>query len=80
MLAPDQDNALLIADDYTGDLTSPDDWFSRFASRLNEILDRAGIPYCKGGVMARNIQWRRRLGEWQHQVEEWAHHPSPKPC
>lgn len=78
MLAPDQDNALLIADDYAGDLTSPDDWFTRFATRLNEILDRAGIPYCKGGVMARNIQWRRRLGEWQRQVEEWAHSPSPQ--
>ncbi|WP_430512518.1 hypothetical protein [Pannonibacter phragmitetus] len=28
--------------------------------------------------MARNIQWRRRLGEWQRQVEEWAHSPSPQ--
>ena len=62
LLAPDQDNALVIADDYAGDLDSADDWFTRFATRVNEILDRAGIPYCKGGVMAKNRRWRRRLG------------------
>jgi DNA polymerase-3 subunit epsilon/CBS domain-containing protein len=78
MLAADQDNALVIDDSYTGDLDSPDDWFTRFAARVNEILDRAGIPLCSGGVMARNRPWRRRLGEWEGQLAEWAAHPSPQ--
>lgn len=78
LLAPDQDNALVIADEYAGDLDDPDDWFVRFAARINEILDRAGIPYCKGGVMAKNRPWRRRLGEWLAQARDWAGHPSPQ--
>lgn len=78
MLAPDQDNALVISDSYAGDLGSPDDWFTRFATRVNEILDRAGIPYCKGGVMAKNRPWRRRLGEWLTQAHQWAEHPRPE--
>ena len=68
----------MIDDSYTGDLDSPDDWFTRFAARVNEILDRAGIPLCSGGVMARNRPWRRRLGEWEGQLAEWAAHPSPQ--
>lgn len=78
LLAPDQDNALIIADSYAGDLDSADDWFSRFAHRLTEILDQAGIPLCKGGVMARNRPWRRRLSEWTAQLNDWAVHPNPQ--
>ena len=78
MLAADQDNALVIDNAYPGDLDSADDWFTRFAARINEILDRAGIPLCSGGVMARNRPWRRRLSEWENQLADWASHPSPQ--
>lgn len=75
LLAPDQDNALVIADSYRGDLDSPDDWFVRFSTRINEILDRAGMPYCEHGIMAKNRIWRRRLSEWLDAVRSWSAHP-----
>jgi len=75
LLAPDQDNALVIADDYPGNLDSPDDWFARFGLRMTAILEQAGVPLCKGGVMARNRAWRRRLCEWREQIEAWAAAP-----
>jgi signal-transduction protein with cAMP-binding, CBS, and nucleotidyltransferase domain/DNA polymerase III epsilon subunit-like protein len=78
LLAPDQDNALVIANDYEGDLDSSGDWFTRFAERINEILDRAGIPYCKGGVMAKNRQWRKTLAGWTAEIEGWTQSPSPQ--
>lgn len=78
MLAPDQDNALVIADDYVGDLDAADDWFTTFAHRVTEILDQAGIPLCKGGVMARNRAWRRRLSEWCAQLEDWTQKHDPQ--
>ncbi|MDP3524901.1 MAG: DUF294 nucleotidyltransferase-like domain-containing protein [Hoeflea sp.] len=78
LLAPDQDNALVIADEYDGDLDSASDWFTRFATRVNEILDRAGIPYCTGGVMAKNRVWRRRLSEWTSAVDDWTRRPTPQ--
>jgi DNA polymerase-3 subunit epsilon/CBS domain-containing protein len=77
LLAPDQDNALVIADDYAGNLDAAEDWFTRLATRVNETLDQAGIPLCKGGVMARNRPWRRRLSEWRAQLAEWARRPEP---
>lgn len=77
LLAPDQDNALVIADDHAGDLDAAEDWFTRLAERVNATLDQAGIPLCKGGVMARNRPWRRRLSEWRAQLAEWARRPEP---
>ncbi len=78
MLAPDQDNALVVADSYAGDLDAADDWFTRFAHRLTAILDEAGIPLCKGGVMARNRTWRKRLSEWQAQLAAWTQKHDPQ--
>lgn len=78
LLAPDQDNALVIADNYGGDLDSPEDWFVRFATRVNEILDRAGMEYCANGIMAKNRPWRRRLSEWLDAVRDWSAHPGAK--
>jgi DNA polymerase-3 subunit epsilon/CBS domain-containing protein len=77
LLAPDQDNALVIDDAYAGNLEDPADWFVRLAERMTAILDRAGVPFCKGGVMARNRPWRRRLSEWIAQIEVWTARPDP---
>ena len=78
MLAPDQDNALVIDDAYVGDLDAAEDWFADWAGRMNAILDRAGVPFCKGGVMAKNRAWRRRLGEWRDQLAAWGAGPTPE--
>lgn len=77
LLAPDQDNALVVDDSYGGDLDSAEDWFARFGARINEILDQAGVPLCKGGVMAGNRAFRRRLGEWMERIDAWAARPEP---
>jgi CBS domain-containing protein len=72
LLAPDQDNALIVADEGVAQI---DGWFARFAERINVMLDEAGIPLCKGNVMARNRAWRRSVGEWQSAVENWTARP-----
>ena len=77
LLAPDQDNAVIIDDAYGGDLDAPDDWFTLWAGHLNRLLDEAGIPYCQGGVMANNRAWRKRLAEWRGQVDAWVASPKP---
>ena len=56
-------------------------WCSRKASRaaagslvralgahVADILHEVGVPYCKGGVMARNPQWRGSVATWQERV------------
>jgi signal-transduction protein with cAMP-binding, CBS, and nucleotidyltransferase domain len=65
-LTPDQDNAIVHAG------TEADDaWFAEVGRRIAETLDLAGIPLCKGGVMAMNAAWRRSLPGWQQQIDQW---------
>lgn len=71
LLAPDQDNAL-VHDGKGAD----DVWFAAFAERLNRILDESGVPYCRGGVMARNPLFRHSLEGWTAIIDGWIGHPS----
>jgi len=73
LLAPDQDNAL-IHEGGPGD----DAWFAIFAEHFNRLLDEAGVPYCPGGVMAKNPSYRHSLAGWQAQVEAWVARPQPE--
>ncbi|MEX0808186.1 MAG: DUF294 nucleotidyltransferase-like domain-containing protein [Dongiaceae bacterium] len=65
-LVPDQDNAL-IHDGGAGD----DSWFAELGARASDILDQAGIPYCKGKVMASNPAWRGSLDDWRVRIDGW---------
>lgn len=69
LLAPDQDNALVLGD---SDDPAVDDWFARFATHMADILDVAGVPYCKGGVMAKNPAFRGTLAAWHDRISDWA--------
>jgi len=73
LLGPDQDNAIV----HLG--TDADDaWFAELGRRVADILDGAGIPYCQGGVMAREPGWRNSLEGWRAVVRGWASAASPK--
>lgn len=73
LLAPDQDNALI----HEGG-PEEDAWFAAFAERINRLLDEAGVPYCLGGVMAKNPSYRHSLAGWQAQVDAWVARPQPE--
>lgn len=69
LLAPDQDNAVVFAE---GEPEGPEDrWFAELGARVADTLDAAGIPYCTGGVMARERAWRGSLAQWKHRVDDW---------
>jgi signal-transduction protein with cAMP-binding, CBS, and nucleotidyltransferase domain len=75
LLAPDQDNALVLDPPADADAASVGAWFAPVAARLNEILAEAGIPLCKGGVMAREPAFRRSLEAWRTQIGAWTDRP-----
>lgn len=74
VLGSDQDNGLLLPDDVDID----DDYFKQLAEFVNEGLDRCGIPYCPGDVMANNDKWRQPLAKWKSYFAHWIEEPAPK--
>jgi CBS domain-containing protein len=73
LLVPDQDNAVVHAGD-------ADDapWFAAFGRHLADLLDAAGVPYCKGKVMASEPLWRHTLAGWEDLIDRWVGAPKPE--
>jgi len=68
-LAADQDNAIVYAEGGEG---GPEDrYFEQLGARMNETLDAAGVPFCKGGVMAKNRAWRKSGADWRATIDTW---------
>lgn len=72
LLGPDQDNALIIDDYPDARHVEIDGYFQALGERFTQRLDEAGIPLCRGHVMARWPMWRKRLSEWQQQFAIWS--------
>lgn len=77
LLAADQDNAIVHADVGERDAPEADRWFSALGAHISDILDAVGIPYCKGGVMARNAAWRGSVSDWKARADQWVRRQSP---
>ena len=75
LLAMDQDNALVFADGAPG--SEADQWFAHYASIVADILHEVGVPYCSGGVMARNEAWRGSMETWRARVADWIARSNP---
>lgn len=76
LLVPDQDNAIVFE---RGDPGGPEDaWFADLGARTADILDSAGIPYCTGGVMAKNPDWRGSVNTWNERVDRWVRQSRPQ--
>ncbi len=87
LLAADQDHAIVFEDpEHTSSGTAADaatlnqrrDVFMQLGTEIASILDRARIPFCKGGVMSKNPEWCRSMLEWRRAVAHWVRRASPK--
>lgn len=76
LIAADQDNAIAVDCDRL--TAEADAWFAELGAELSAILDRTGVVYCKGGVMAMNEPWRRSETEWKAEIEHWVNRQDPK--
>jgi DNA polymerase-3 subunit epsilon/CBS domain-containing protein len=75
LLAMDQDNAIVFADGAPDD--AADRWFARLGGIIADILHEVGVPYCKGGVMAKNPQWRGSTATWRARITDWVTRSNP---
>jgi CBS domain-containing protein len=76
LLAMDQDNALIFADD--AQAAETDRWFEALGTHVADILHEVGVPYCKGGVMAKNAQWRGTVATWRERIGGWILRSKPR--
>lgn len=76
LLAMDQDNAVIFE---SGEPDSPPDrWFAALGKRVADILNAAGVDYCKGGIMAANAEWRMDAARWHKRVTGWMSRARPE--
>jgi len=76
LLAMDQDNALVFVD---GEPDGPEDrWFTALSAHIADILHEVGVPYCKGGVMAKNAPWRGSVATWRGRINGWIGRSKPQ--
>jgi CBS domain-containing protein len=76
LLAMDQDNAIVFA---SGEPDGPEDrWFAELGQHVADILHQVGVPYCNGGVMAKNAAWRGSAALWRERVNHWIGRSSPE--
>ena len=75
LLAMDQDNAIVYLEGKPGSET--DQWFEKIGRRASELLNIAGVPYCKGNIMASNPEWRMGLSQWKSMIESWISRTRP---
>ncbi len=69
LLAMDQDNALVF--DEGASEGSEDAWFGKLGIHVADLLHEIGVPYCKGGVMAKNPAWRGSTSTWRERIKRW---------
>ena len=75
LLAVDQDNAVIFE---RGDPDGEEDrWFAALGALVSDILHEAGVPYCKGGVMAKNAPWRGSVATWRNRIDHWIIRSNP---
>jgi CBS domain-containing protein len=76
LLAADQDNAIVMAEGEPGG--PQDQWFAALGRHIADILDEVGVPYCKGGVMAREPAWRHSVAGWCNVIDGWVRRQRPE--
>lgn len=70
----DQDNAIVYASSGEHD-AAVRSYFRELGSYVCDSLYAIGIPYCPGGVMAKNDKWRGSLDEWVDRFISWIRTP-----
>lgn len=75
-LASDQDNALVLADDF--DAAAHGEYFARLSSFVCQGLADAGQILCPGDMMAMTNQWRMTRSHWIDTFRRWIRDPQPE--
>jgi PAS domain S-box-containing protein len=78
-LFSDQDNAILYSlPDGVGESPEVSRYFNELGSRVCGWLNKAGLPMCRGNVMAQNPKWCQPLSTWKQYFAGWIERAEPQ--
>ena len=66
LLKTDQDNGLIMRDDYT-----PPTDLADICNRFSQALASFGYPECPGKIMVSNPDWRKSVSEFAQMTRQW---------
>jgi CBS domain-containing protein len=72
ILKTDQDNALIINDDFIIN----EDEIQEFTSKFTETLVDFGFPRCEGNIMLSNPYWCRKYSDFKDLIFQWVTEPT----
>jgi CBS domain-containing protein len=72
ILKTDQDNALIINDDFIIDEKE----LQEFTNKFTETLVDFGFPRCEGNIMLSNPYWCRKYSDFKNLIFQWVTEPS----
>ncbi|WP_113929174.1 putative nucleotidyltransferase substrate binding domain-containing protein [Bacillus sp. P14.5] len=68
----DQDNGIILADyDHLANPKAVENYFERFTQKINTKLALCGFHECTGGIMAKELKWRKSFSQWQAAINDW---------
>ena len=76
LLVTDQDNALILADEYRPELHAR--YFEQLAQEVCDGLAACGYKLCSGEIMATNPEWRKTESQWRECFANWIDNPDPE--
>jgi PAS domain S-box-containing protein len=78
-LFSDQDNAIVYSlPDGVSESPEVGRYFSELGTRVCGWLHDAGLPMCRGNVMARNPKWCQSLATWKQYFAGWIERAEPQ--
>lgn len=72
ILKTDQDNALILSDDYAIE----ENELQKFTSKFTETLVDFGFPRCEGNIMVSNPYWCRKKSDFKDLIYSWINEPT----
>ena len=77
-LKTDQDNAIVFADQKSGDSEHVRLYFRQLGERISNDLDALGYTFCDGNIMAKNPKWVQPLAVWKGYFTKWINSSDPE--
>ena len=78
-LSSDQDNAIIFQPpEDSAKIEEVQEYFLNLGEIISDELNKAGFPYCTGGIMAKNEKWCRDIRTWKKYFSKWITKPEPE--